>query len=62
MTVYLVVSLPKVPYTHRIYMVLANPSYGARDEVEVSCYDTHDEEEVSCYGARAVLGMKTVCK
>ena len=27
MTVYLVISLPHVPYMHRIYMVLANPSY-----------------------------------
>jgi len=27
MTVYLVISLPNQPYTHRIYMVLANPSY-----------------------------------
>ena len=26
MTVYLVISLPKIPYIHRIYMVLANPS------------------------------------
>jgi hypothetical protein len=26
MTVYLVISLPKLPYTHRIYMVLANPT------------------------------------
>jgi len=26
MTVYLVNSLPKIPYIHRIYMVLANPS------------------------------------
>jgi hypothetical protein len=26
MTVYLVISLPKIPYTHRIYMVLANPT------------------------------------
>jgi len=25
-TVYLVISLPKIPYIHRIYMVLANPS------------------------------------
>jgi len=29
MTIYLVMSLPKVPYTHRTYMVLANPKYGA---------------------------------
>jgi hypothetical protein len=26
-TVYLVISKPKIPYVHRIYMVLANPSY-----------------------------------
>jgi len=27
MTVYFVMSLPKIPYIHRIYMVLANPIY-----------------------------------
>jgi hypothetical protein len=27
MTVYSVISLPKVAYIHRIYMVLANPTY-----------------------------------
>jgi len=27
MTVYSVISLPKTPYTHRIYMVLANPTH-----------------------------------
>ena len=27
MTVYLVISLPKIPYIHRIYMVLANPNH-----------------------------------
>jgi hypothetical protein len=26
MTVYSVITLPKIPYTHRIYMVLANPT------------------------------------
>jgi hypothetical protein len=26
MTVYLVISLPKIPYIHRTYMVLANPN------------------------------------
>jgi hypothetical protein len=31
MTVYLMISLPKVPYTHRIYMVLANPIYVGSD-------------------------------
>ena len=27
MTVHLVISLPKLPYIHRIYMVLSNPNY-----------------------------------
>ena len=27
MTVHLVIFLPKIPYIHRIYMVLANPMY-----------------------------------
>jgi hypothetical protein len=27
MTVYLVIFLPKLPYIHRIYMVLANPNH-----------------------------------
>ena len=26
MTIYLVISLPKIPYVHRIYMVLDNPT------------------------------------
>jgi hypothetical protein len=27
MTIYLMISLPKIPYIHRIYMVLANPNH-----------------------------------
>ena len=27
MTVYVMISLPKTPYVHRIYMVLANPTH-----------------------------------
>jgi hypothetical protein len=27
MTVYLIESLPKIPYIHRIYMAMANPTY-----------------------------------
>jgi hypothetical protein len=27
MAVYLVITLPQIPYMHRIYMVLANPSH-----------------------------------
>jgi hypothetical protein len=34
MTVYLMVSLPKIPYIHRIYMVLANPIYVAHKHRE----------------------------
>ena len=30
MTVCMVISLLKIPYVHRIYMVLANPRYTAR--------------------------------
>jgi hypothetical protein len=29
LTVYLVISLPTIPYIHRIYMVLANPNHVA---------------------------------
>jgi hypothetical protein len=32
MTVYLVISLPKIPYTNRLYMVLANPTYVPKGE------------------------------
>ena len=28
-TVYLVIFLPKIPYIHRIYMVLADPTYAS---------------------------------
>ena len=28
MTVYLVISLPKIPCIHRVYMILANPTHG----------------------------------
>jgi len=37
-TVYLVISKPKIPYVHRIYMVLANPTHvGKRPLLLVSC-------------------------
>jgi hypothetical protein len=37
MIVYLVISLPKIPYINRIYMVLANPIY-------VMCVADTDED------------------
>jgi len=30
MTVYLVISLPRIPYVHHVYMVLANPIHMSR--------------------------------
>ena len=36
MTVYLVISLPKIPYVHRIYMVLAKPTH-ALPMLQVCC-------------------------
>jgi hypothetical protein len=43
MTVYMVDSLPKLPYTHRIYMVLANPRHTCQERER-----TADFEGVSC--------------
>jgi len=34
MTVYLVISLPKIPYIDRIYIVLANPSHTVIGDVQ----------------------------
>jgi len=34
MPVYFLISLPKILYIHRIYMVLANPKHVQRGEVE----------------------------
>jgi hypothetical protein len=33
MTVYLMIFLPKIPYIHRIYMVLANPTLKAKQSL-----------------------------
>jgi len=41
MTVYLVVSLPKIPYLHRIYMVLANLSYASFPNKHSCCNLIH---------------------
>jgi len=40
MTVYMVISLPNIPYTHRIYMVLANPTYEYRCSSAPASYAT----------------------
>jgi len=35
MTIYSVISLPKIPYMHRIYIVLANPTHSTFKVSEV---------------------------
>jgi hypothetical protein len=40
MTVNLVISLPKTPYLHRIYMVLANPTYHLLSNQCITCKTT----------------------
>jgi hypothetical protein len=59
MTVYLVISLPKMPYIHRIYMVLANPSH---TEAVMSRYTTQEfkesnEQTDNCYKAPSTCQM-----
>jgi len=43
MTVYLVTSLPKMLYVHRIYMVLANPTY---DGVNSVCVEINIKDDI----------------
>jgi len=43
MTVYLMASLPNIPYIQRIYMVLANPTYE-------SCVYMHEHERAPSWG------------
>jgi len=48
MTVYLVISLPKIPYIHRIYMVLAKPTYFAWDRWNKLTLHETDELSLLC--------------
>ena len=41
MTVYMVISLPKLPYTHRIYMVLANPTHEHTHAAQIHAKTNH---------------------
>jgi hypothetical protein len=45
MTVYLVISLPKIPYINRIYMVLANPINMRLDQNTLCPLFEHTEAE-----------------
>ena len=50
MTVYLVISLPKIPYMHRIYMVRANPTHAAfgTHSCDAMCTQSHLNSELQC--------------
>ena len=60
MTVYLVISLPKIPYLHRIYMVLANST-------NMSCIaDAAKKTNMFCAAGKktnmsCIAGKKTTC-
>jgi hypothetical protein len=43
MNVYLVIFLPKIPYTNRIYMVLANPKHNLVHEAYCSALDESEQ-------------------
>jgi len=47
MTVYFVISLPKLPNIHRIYMVLANPKYTVIYGVSVQFWPTLEMTQIS---------------
>ena len=47
MTVYLVISLQKLPYIHRIYMVLGQP-YACASGIDVAVVGLHTHARTSC--------------
>jgi len=51
MTVYLVISLPKIPYIHRIYMVLANPTHVLASKNDGILVDKAQGKEISWKGS-----------
>ena len=55
MTVYLVISLPKFPYIHRIYMVLANPVYLPLSEHNLPVFTCDESFRAMWYGYQAKL-------
>jgi len=71
MTVYLVISLPKIPYIHRIYMVLANPNHdgweaqtsthiGARTHTHTNTH-THTHTHTRAHTHTPAQGSKIFC-
>ena len=66
MTVYLVISLPKIPYIHRIYIVLANPSQVsmvglARTTIYIRCINSNFGREISIYIPNIIRTIYTRC-
>jgi len=47
MTVYFVISLPKIPYLHHIYMVLANPTHKYTGSLRLSDSILHNDNDIS---------------
>jgi len=63
MTVYLVISLPKLPYIHRIYMILANPNYFRQTPETpepLNKYMFYDTDIAPEGKTRYLLGVSTV--
>jgi hypothetical protein len=56
MTIYLVISLPKIPYIHHIYMVLANLNY----EAVLSSVSIAHYSPCSFSFGRALAGVSTL--
>ena len=56
MTVYLMISLPKIPYMHRICMVLANPTHGLVSVRGDVCFVQNVYEVAKREGGTGVAG------
>ena len=65
MTVYLVISLSKIPYIHRIYMVLANPTYkwhvyALRSAWVVPSLRPYETAKECCWRVRHTMGFRCI--
>ena len=58
MTVYLVISLPIIPYMHRIYMVLANPNY----TIYIVYWNLHHQVKPLCQIPVSNPCVKSLCQ
>jgi ACR3 family arsenite efflux pump ArsB len=56
MTVYLKIPLPKIPYVHRVYMVLANPNCDYRESLLCTVYACFACLLHACYFTTGAVG------